>query len=98
MSKPVIQINGVAKRFGRKQVLESVDLKVEPGEIFAFLGRNGAGKTTTIRMLLGLLRPDSGTLHVLGQDPCLPASRARNAPIRGSCTARLFSSDSYSST
>lgn len=78
MSKPastpdaapeVIAIDGIAKRFGRHHVLEDVSLHVTPGEIFAFLGRNGAGKTTTIRMLLGLIKPDAGTIEVLGLDP-----------------------------
>jgi ABC-2 type transport system ATP-binding protein len=67
--QPVIQLSGVVKRFGKKQVLDSETLWVEAGQTFAFLGRNGAGKTTTIRMLLGLLAPDAGTLRVLGLDP-----------------------------
>jgi ABC-type multidrug transport system ATPase subunit len=55
----VIEMKGVRKAFGKKQVLQGVDLSVPPGHAFAFLGRNGAGKTTTIRMLLGLIPPDS---------------------------------------
>src|SRR5207248_11504902 len=50
-------------------VLAGVTLSVPTGQTFAFLGRNGAGKTTTIRMLLGLLKPDAGTVRVLGLDP-----------------------------
>jgi ABC-2 type transport system ATP-binding protein len=64
-----IELNGVAKHFGPKRVLDGVNLSVPAGQTFAFLGRNGAGKTTTIRMLLGLLKPDSGTVRVLGLDP-----------------------------
>jgi ABC-2 type transport system ATP-binding protein len=67
--QPAIDIRGVAKRFGRKTVLENVTFSVRPGQTFAFLGRNGAGKTTAIRMLLGLLKPDAGEIRVLGLDP-----------------------------
>jgi ABC-2 type transport system ATP-binding protein len=66
---PVIEMHGVKKSFGRKQVLTGVDMVVPPGQTFAFLGRNGQGKTTTIRMMLGLLKPDEGTIRVLGVDP-----------------------------
>ena len=72
-----IEISGVAKRFGAKLVLEGVNLSVPAGQTFAFLGRNGAGKTTTIRMLLGLLKPDAGTVHVLGLDPQASATEVR---------------------
>jgi len=67
--QPVIENNGVVKQFGPKRVLDGETFAVQPGQTFAFLGRNGAGKTTTIRMLLGLLKPDSGTVRVLGLDP-----------------------------
>ena len=67
--QPAIEIRGVVKRFGRKQVLDDLTLTVRPGQTFAFLGRNGAGKTTAIRMLLGLLKPDTGSIRVLGMDP-----------------------------
>jgi ABC-2 type transport system ATP-binding protein len=60
---------GLNKSYGRVHALRGVDLKVGRGEIFGFLGPNGAGKTTTIRCLLDLIRPDSGTLRVLGLDP-----------------------------
>src|SRR6185437_4586003 len=68
-NSPVIEINNVIKSFGRKRVLNGETLAVQPGETFAYLGRNGAGKTTTIKMLLGLLKPDFGTVRVLGLDP-----------------------------
>jgi ABC-2 type transport system ATP-binding protein len=67
--QPVIEMRDVRKNFGKKPVLQGVDLAVPPGQTFAFLGRNGAGKTTTIRMLLGLLKPDAGQIRVLGLDP-----------------------------
>ncbi len=66
---PVIEISGVVKAFGRKRVLDGETFSVQAGQTFAFLGRNGAGKTTTIRMLLGLIKADSGTVRVLGLDP-----------------------------
>ena len=66
---PVIELRGVVKSFGKTAVLRGLDMAVPPGQTFAFLGRNGAGKTTTIRILLGLLKPDQGTVRVLGLDP-----------------------------
>jgi ABC-2 type transport system ATP-binding protein len=69
-SRPaVIELRDVRKSFGKKAVLEGVNISVPAGQTFAFLGRNGAGKTTTIRMLLGLLKPDAGEVRVLGLDP-----------------------------
>ena len=60
---------GLSKSFGRTKALDGLDLTVAPGEITGFLGPNGAGKSTTIRVLLGLLRADSGTVRLLGGDP-----------------------------
>ena len=57
---------GLTKRFGKLTAVADLDLRVEAGEIVGFLGPNGAGKTTTIRMLMGFLRPTSGTAKVLG--------------------------------
>jgi ABC-2 type transport system ATP-binding protein len=57
------------KSYGRVEALHCVNLEVHSGEIFGFLGPNGAGKTTTIRCLLDLIRPNSGTVRVLGLDP-----------------------------
>jgi ABC-2 type transport system ATP-binding protein len=65
----VISLTGVVKRFGSVRALDGLDLSVSEGEVHGFLGPNGAGKTTTLRCLLGLLRIDSGTVTVLGQDP-----------------------------
>ena len=77
MSEAAIELVGVRKRFGRHEVLEGVDLKVEAGKTYAFLGRNGTGKTTTIRMLMGLLKPDEGKVRVLGLDPATDALEIR---------------------
>jgi ABC-2 type transport system ATP-binding protein len=64
-----IEISGLRKAFGSTVALDGLDLTVAPGEVHGFLGPNGAGKSTTIRVLLGLLRADSGTARLLGGDP-----------------------------
>jgi ABC-2 type transport system ATP-binding protein len=63
-----IEIEGLTKRFGAVCAVDGLSLRVEPGEVFGFMGHNGAGKTTTLRMLLGLTPPTSGTARVLGRD------------------------------
>ena len=65
---PVINVKDLTKSFGDKVVVKKLSLQVERGEIFGFLGPNGSGKTTFIRMLCGLLRPDSGSGVCLGYD------------------------------
>lgn len=62
----MIDIKNLKKSFGNKTVLKDIDLLVKDGEIFGFLGPNGAGKTTTIKMIVGLLIPDGGTIEVQG--------------------------------
>lgn len=69
MSTPLIQACGVSRSFGPKRVLDIVDLELGAGNVCGLVGLNGAGKTTLIRLLLGLLRSDGGTLSVLGFDP-----------------------------
>ncbi|MGV0849554.1 ATP-binding cassette domain-containing protein [Mycolicibacterium phlei] len=64
-----VEISGLTKTFGRTRALDRLDLTVPAGQITGFLGPNGAGKSTTIRVLLGLLRADAGTVRVLGGDP-----------------------------
>ncbi|WP_410645055.1 ATP-binding cassette domain-containing protein [Amycolatopsis sp. lyj-346] len=64
-----IEIRDLRKSFGHTQALDGLDLTVETGEVHGFLGPNGAGKTTTLRVLLGLLRADSGEMRLLGGDP-----------------------------
>ena len=65
----VISATSLRKTFGSTTALDGLDLTVEEGEVHGFLGPNGAGKSTTIRILLGLLRKDSGEVTVLGRDP-----------------------------
>jgi ABC-2 type transport system ATP-binding protein len=80
-----ILINDLYKSYGHVQALRGVDLEVKKGEIFGFLGPNGAGKTTTIRCMLDLIRPQGGTLRVLGYDPQVDhmAIRVRSGYIPG---------------
>jgi ABC-2 type transport system ATP-binding protein len=63
----VIEARGLTKRFGSRTAVDGLDLCVGPGEIYGFLGPNGAGKTTTIRLLLGILQPDSGVVEICGR-------------------------------
>ncbi|CAM3342117.1 ATP-binding cassette domain-containing protein [Stackebrandtia soli] len=64
-----IDISGLVKTFGPVRALDGLDLRVDAGQVHGFLGPNGSGKTTTIRVLLGLLRADSGTARLFGADP-----------------------------
>jgi ABC-2 type transport system ATP-binding protein len=65
----VLEMSGVVKRFGSVTALDGFDLAVAAGEVHGLLGPNGAGKTTMLRLVLGLLRPDAGSIGVLGLDP-----------------------------
>jgi ABC-2 type transport system ATP-binding protein len=67
-AQPSIDIRNLTRRFGSFTAVDDLSLRVEPGEIFGFLGANGAGKTTAIRMLCGLLQPTSGSGQVAGCD------------------------------
>jgi ABC-2 type transport system ATP-binding protein len=67
MQPPAIETTDLTKHYGDVHAVEGVSLRVERGEIYAFLGLNGAGKTTTIRMLLGMVKPTAGSAAVLGQ-------------------------------
>jgi ABC-2 type transport system ATP-binding protein len=64
-----ISVSGLVKTFGPTRALDGLDLEVSTGEVHGFLGPNGSGKSTTIRVLLGLLRADSGTVRLLDGDP-----------------------------
>jgi ABC-2 type transport system ATP-binding protein len=75
-SSPVIHTVQLGKNFGRTAALAGLDLSVTPGEVHGFLGPNGAGKSTTLRILLGLIRPTSGTARVFGIDPWAEPVRA----------------------
>jgi ABC-2 type transport system ATP-binding protein len=77
---PAVSLSGVTKAFGAVQAVRGIDLELQQGEIVAFLGPNGAGKTTTIDMMLGLLKPTTGEVTVLGMEP-------RHAIARGLVSA-----------
>ena len=66
-----IEVRGLVKRYGELIAVDNVDLTVEQGDVFGYLGPNGAGKTTSLRMMLGLIRPDAGTVRLFGRDPQL---------------------------
>jgi ABC-2 type transport system ATP-binding protein len=69
-----LKLEGVVKRFGDFTAVDDLSFAVAPGEVFGFLGGNGAGKTTSLRMVLDILRPDSGTISVMGRPPGRSAS------------------------
>ncbi len=64
----LFRVEGLSKRFGQRFVVSGFTMRVEPGEIVGLLGANGAGKSTTFRMVVGLLRPDAGSIEFLGKD------------------------------
>lgn len=78
MSEAIVRTSGLTKRFGDFTAVDALDLAVERGSIFAFLGGNGSGKSTTIRMLIGLLRPTAGAIEVDGIDVIRHPRRVRD--------------------
>ncbi|GAA3807758.1 ABC transporter ATP-binding protein [Cellulomonas soli] len=76
-----LELRGLHKSFGAVRAVDGLDLAVRPGEIVAFLGPNGAGKTTTIDMLLGLARPDAGTVQVYGRSPAQAIAQGRVSAV-----------------
>lgn len=72
--RAVVEIRDLSKQYGAVRAVDHVSLSVERGEVYGFLGPNGAGKTTTLRMLLGLIRPTSGDITVLGRRPGDPGA------------------------
>ncbi len=77
MDDKVFELNDVSRSFGPVKAVENLTLSLGKGEVTGFLGTNGAGKTTTIKMLIGLIRPTSGTVRLFGGDPSDAASRVR---------------------
>ena len=71
---PAIELTNVSKQYGAYAAVTDLNLSVDAGEMIGFLGPNGAGKTTTIRLLLGFLRPTSGSVQLLGQNMAGPQS------------------------
>jgi ABC-2 type transport system ATP-binding protein len=75
-AEPAIEARGLVKRYGRITAVDDVDLTVSAGDVCGYLGPNGAGKTTTLRIMLGLIRPDAGTVQLFGRDPLVEGVRA----------------------
>ena len=74
----MIEISGVSKTYGgRVKAVDNISFVVQPGCIYGFLGPNGAGKTTTIKLIAGIIRPDSGTIRVSGYDTARDAVKAK---------------------
>jgi ABC-2 type transport system ATP-binding protein len=73
----MIRIENLTKRFGKTLAVDRIDLHVPPGEVMGFLGPNGAGKTTTIRMLAGLMKPDTGTIILGGHNLATEPEKAK---------------------
>jgi ABC-2 type transport system ATP-binding protein len=71
VSAPPVEVRGLTKHYGEITAVDHVDLTVEAGDVYGYLGPNGAGKTTSLRMMLGLIRPTSGSVRLFGRDPLL---------------------------
>ena len=91
-------IDSVSKRFGEVLALDDVSLGIKPGEVFGFLGANGAGKTTAMRIVLDILRPDSGTITWNGNAEHRAAERDLGLPARGTRPLRQDERSSTSSS
>jgi len=81
--EPALVARGLSRRFGDKVAVDRLDLEVQPGEVFGYLGHNGAGKTTTVRLMNGVLDRSEGEARVLGLDPAVdgPAVRRRTGVL-----------------
>lgn len=77
----VISLQAVSKSYAKETVLRNIDLQVKPGECVVLVGHNGAGKTSMLKLMLGLTRPTSGTVNVLGQNPAFSASVAQRLAL-----------------
>ncbi|KAB3525929.1 ABC transporter ATP-binding protein [Alkaliphilus serpentinus] len=64
----MLEVNNLVKNYGKKEAVKNISFKINPGEIYGFLGHNGAGKTTTIKACTGLLKPTSGVIKICGYD------------------------------
>src|SRR3954452_25082910 len=71
MGEARVEVRGLVKRYSELTAGARVDLTVNAGDVYGYLGPNGAGKTTSLRMMLGLIRPTAGSVHLFGRDPML---------------------------
>ena len=85
----LVQVERISKSYGRQLAVDGVSFSIAPGEIVGFVGPNGAGKTTTLRVLTGLIAPDSGTVSLGGgeQDLLGTMTATPTSPMTGSGTA-----------
>ena len=88
-TRPVLRIQGLVKRYGAKVAVEDIDLEVRAGSFYGIVGPNGAGKTTTLSIATGLLRPDAGTVTILGTDVWSPTEAAKAKRSLGVLPDRL---------
>ncbi|MEV4142667.1 ABC transporter ATP-binding protein [Amycolatopsis sp. NPDC049691] len=77
MSAPAVEITGLVKSYGSTRAVDGLDLRMERGSLLALLGPNGAGKTTTVEVCEGFLKPDAGSVRVLGLDPVRESAQLR---------------------
>jgi ABC-2 type transport system ATP-binding protein len=93
MAEPTIELRGLTQDFGDKRILDGIDLAVERGEIFGYIGANGAGKTTTLKILTGILRPTGGDARILGKsvldEPLWVKARIGYVPESGAIFEKL---------
>lgn len=71
----VLTIQSLSKSFGKQKIIDNLNMLVPEGSVFGFIGKNGAGKTTTMKMILGLLQPDNGKIHVCNEPVCFGQTR-----------------------
>ena len=69
MDQPIVEVRGLSRHYGDQYALHNIDFAISPGRVYGLVGANGAGKTTLLKHLLGLLRPQKGTVRVFGEDP-----------------------------
>jgi ABC-2 type transport system ATP-binding protein len=80
VTRPTVELRAVTKRFGQVEAVSAMDLSVAAGSLTGFIGPNGAGKSTTIRMIMSIIRPDSGSVDVLGADAIAAKDRIGYLP------------------
>ena len=86
-----MRLRGVTKRYGSTTAVDGLDLDVQPAEVLALLGPNGAGKTTTVEMCEGFIKPDAGTIEILGLDPVADNAQAARTHRRDAAGRRRLS-------
>jgi ABC-2 type transport system ATP-binding protein len=77
MEKPLVELKGVSRKYGRVKALDQLTFTLGPGICYGLIGRNGAGKSTMLRIIMGLLRPDLGTVRLFDGDPIQDAERVK---------------------